>query len=273
MLELTCPHCGNVMQIEERYAGHRGRCKECGGRVFVSEDGTVQPFSDEPAPIEQPKPTLLPAVAPVRVGDARPLPPQRNQTQQTYTVQCPFCQGIATLYPAHGGQEIACPHCNKSFEAPPPPAQVARGNQSQVLKGCLIAGGVTLGLMVLIGFIGAMVDGPSRRSPETRPRVPVPQVPTQSSPRPQRPAPRATPKSKITMAEFNRIQIGMTYKQVVQIIGSNGTLTSENYIPGVPGVMAPIHTKMFAWEGSGIGNAMVIFQNDRVFQRSQFGLS
>jgi hypothetical protein len=79
---------------------------------------------------------------------------------------------------------------------------------------------------------------------------------------------------KCSLAEFNRIDYGMSYAQVVQIIGGEGELTSANRIQGVAGVMESIETKLYQWEGvGGFGaNMLVMFQNDKVIQKSQFGL-
>jgi len=56
MLDLICPHCGSAMQIAEQYAGHRGRCKDCGGRVFVSVEGEIEPYVEPPAAVEAAQP-------------------------------------------------------------------------------------------------------------------------------------------------------------------------------------------------------------------------
>lgn len=44
MLEVVCPGCGNVLQVEERYAGHTGRCNLCNTplRVPVPEPAGIE---------------------------------------------------------------------------------------------------------------------------------------------------------------------------------------------------------------------------------------
>jgi len=70
----------------------------------------------------------------------------------------------------------------------------------------------------------------------------------------------------VTMASYNRIKNGMTYSQVVQILGKEGTELSSNEIAG-------IRTIMYQWEGDGWGSNMnVMFQNGKVIQKAQFGL-
>lgn len=67
--------------------------------------------------------------------------------------------------------------------------------------------------------------------------------------------------------EFEKIQNGMSYEEVVQIIGGDGELTSESTV-------ANYTTKLYTWEGEGgLGaNAIITFQNNEVQAKSQFGL-
>lgn len=74
----------------------------------------------------------------------------------------------------------------------------------------------------------------------------------------------------ISLAEFNQIATGMTYDEVVQIIGSSGTLLSES-----GGNLGPeYYTALWMWEGEGIAgaNANVMFQGGGVVSKAQFGL-
>ena len=84
------------------------------------------------------------------------------------------------------------------------------------------------------------------------------------------PAPPPPPYNPPTMslAEFNAIQPGMSYAQVVSIVGGPGTLAAETTFPGVD-------TKIYTWVGQGsVGaNANVEFQNDREVAKGQAGLA
>ena len=51
-------------------------------------------------------------------------------------------------------------------------------------------------------------------------------------------------KGDITLAEFNQIQVGMTYSQVVDIIGAEGTFSNETQIGGR-------NYKYYTWNGVG----------------------
>ena len=73
----------------------------------------------------------------------------------------------------------------------------------------------------------------------------------------------------LTLEKFNQIQNGMTYEQVIEIIGEEGTLTSEVGEPG-----SPFHTVMYSFYGRGsIGaNASFTFQGGELTAKAQFGL-
>lgn len=71
----------------------------------------------------------------------------------------------------------------------------------------------------------------------------------------------------MTLDEFNAISDGMTYAQVVAIVGGEGQVLSESSIAG-------FHTVMYGWDGAGSlgANANVMFQNDAMQTKAQFGL-
>ncbi len=73
----------------------------------------------------------------------------------------------------------------------------------------------------------------------------------------------------ITLEEFNQIKNGMTYEDVVEIIGGEGTLLSESGSKN-----SEYYTVMYSWEGTGsIGaNANCMFQGGFLISKAQFGL-
>lgn len=75
----------------------------------------------------------------------------------------------------------------------------------------------------------------------------------------------ATPDTSITLAKFNQLKTGMTYKEAVQILGSEGEVLSESDIGGTK-------TVMYQWQSSGFGNMNAMFQNNKMVSKSQFGL-
>ena len=77
---------------------------------------------------------------------------------------------------------------------------------------------------------------------------------------------------KVTKAKYDSIHEGMSYTQVVNIIGSEGEEVASNKLDGVPGVMPSITTKMYMWQNSNGSNMNAMFQNDRLNNKAQFGL-
>ena len=71
----------------------------------------------------------------------------------------------------------------------------------------------------------------------------------------------------LTLEEFNQIQNGMSYSDVVAIIGGEGVLTSESSVGGTT-------MELFSWEGTSLGaNGNVTFMNGKVTAKAQLGLS
>ncbi len=70
----------------------------------------------------------------------------------------------------------------------------------------------------------------------------------------------------VTLAGYNHIKTGMTYAQVVKILGEDGVELSSNDIGGY-------RTVMYQWKGEdGISNMNAMFQNGRLISKAQFGL-
>ena len=72
---------------------------------------------------------------------------------------------------------------------------------------------------------------------------------------------------KISKAEFEALETGITYEEAVVIIGGEGELSSQVNVAGYD-------TKMYTWEGEGsIGaNANATFQNNTLTSKAQYGL-
>lgn len=79
-------------------------------------------------------------------------------------------------------------------------------------------------------------------------------------------------KQNVTFAQYSQIQTGMSYEQVVSIIGKQGEEISQNRIEGVPGAMPSITTIMYQWVNENGSNMNTIFQNNKLLQKAQFGL-
>lgn len=80
-------------------------------------------------------------------------------------------------------------------------------------------------------------------------------------------APESENASGINEEKFNQIKNGMTYDEVKEIIGVDGTNISESELGG-------IKTVMYQWTvENGIGNVTITFQDDKVINKTQIGVS
>lgn len=72
----------------------------------------------------------------------------------------------------------------------------------------------------------------------------------------------------MSLAEFNAIQSGMSYEQVVAIVGGQGQVMAQTDLAGYS-------TIIYMWDGEGMlgANANVMFQNGAMISKAQFGLS
>ncbi|AGI11848.1 hypothetical protein X915_gp016 [Bacillus phage vB_BanS-Tsamsa] len=89
----------------------------------------------------------------------------------------------------------------------------------------------------------------------------------ESKPEPKQEAPKND--GKITKTEFDAVQSGMTYEEVVAIIGSEGEMLSEVGSKG-----EQFHSVMYEWKGTGDfgANANFTFQEGKMEMKAQFGL-
>lgn len=77
-------------------------------------------------------------------------------------------------------------------------------------------------------------------------------------------------KPTISKAEFDRITTGMTYEEVVEIIGSKGEVLSDTDL----GFGSEYRTAIYMWEGEGQtgANANITFQGGKVISKAQMWL-
>lgn len=76
-----------------------------------------------------------------------------------------------------------------------------------------------------------------------------------------------TSSSGVSIDTFNSLKTGMSYDEVVEILGKEGEVLSETDMSGTK-------TVMYKWDGdSGYGSNMnAMFQNGKLISKSQFGL-
>ena len=154
----------------------------------------------------------------------------KNQNQPK-TKQCKFCRSEIDK------KAKVCPVCHRA--------------QSKG-KGCLIAAIVTI--VVIVGIVLAIV-------------IPIAVSVGSGEFNPSSASSGSANSQYITYAEYKKIQNGMTYDEVVSIIGSGGTELSSSG-------SGQFYTVIYMWYGDGItgANANVTFQNGVVIAKAQVGL-
>jgi hypothetical protein len=125
---------------------------------------------------------------------------------------------------------------------------------------------LAIGAVVLLG-IGGVIGGTDSEEPVKEASAVVQQTKEET------PVPKAEPKKEekkgINKGEFDSIENGMTYEEVVKIIGVEGEVMSESGTAG-----EEFHTVMYTWDGEeGLGaNANAMFQGGVMINKAQFGL-
>jgi len=123
-------------------------------------------------------------------------------------------------------------------------------------KGLKIGLGVLAGIVV-VGAIAGRQEAPKSSG------APAPPVAATSAAQQQ---PEPEPEPGITMADYQQLRTGMTYPQVVAILGEEGEELSSNEIAGT-------RTVMYQWRAGAFGGNMnAMFQDGKLIQKAQFGL-
>jgi hypothetical protein len=123
--------------------------------------------------------------------------------------------------------------------------------------GCLF-----LGLTLGCGSIKEMANSGQNASPANTAKPP-------SADRSPSTAERPAAKGGLTMAKFDRLEKGMTYAEVVEIIGSEGTKTGGMGDKEKTGFAIEI----YKWTESGSDREItVFFKDEKLDTKFQFGL-
>lgn len=73
---------------------------------------------------------------------------------------------------------------------------------------------------------------------------------------------------EISLEQFNQIQNGMTYEEVVEIVGGEGEIVSESGEKGTD-----LHTVVYSYSGNTmVSNVTLMFQGNKLQNKSQAGL-
>lgn len=115
---------------------------------------------------------------------------------------------------------------------------------------------IVIVIIVLVALIGSCASGAGNKSDNSNSSSSTASQSTQQD----------KDSTKIDADKFAKIENGMTYDEVVSIIGSEGSEQSTNEIGSVK-------TTMYEWESDGWGVATITFQNGKVTNKTQFGVN
>lgn len=78
--------------------------------------------------------------------------------------------------------------------------------------------------------------------------------------------------SVVTLDEYNRVEIGMSYSEVVTIIGEKGEQSGSgmSYPNGSDSEGTP--NLIYTWKNKDFSNMICIIENDKVIAKDQSGL-
>ena len=138
------------------------------------------------------------------------------------------------------------------------------------MKTLIYVGVACIGVAVvcLVAIIGFAVLSSTT---ETQPKAAIEDIkPAEPTPAEKTAKPTEKPAVawKMTKAKYDAIATGMTYEQVVKVIGKEGEEQSRNEIAGIT-------TVMYQWQNTSItdlGGANAMFQNGKLIQKAQFNL-
>ena len=121
---MQCPRCAGPFQIESSSAGLQVGCPHCGQPVQIpplSEWGQTDqpPPPPEATPVEPPphEPPIEEAAGPPPAPLATDSPPSSTGSD-TFSLNCPHCQGEFQVTSAMSGTAVACPLCQQALQLP-----------------------------------------------------------------------------------------------------------------------------------------------------------
>jgi len=122
--------------------------------------------------------------------------------------------------------------------------------------GLLGCGGLVVVIFLLVVVVGVLASSTDTTTTPTN---------TTTTPEKKDTPPPTKEDKEVTLKEFNEIKTGMTYDEVVKIIGFKGEEGSMTELGG-------IKTIMYTWNNPDFSNMNATFQNDKLVSKAQFGL-
>ena len=288
-IQIECENCGLKRKVKDQFAGKKIKCPECRSIIHIPDtDNSDLGLVDEKIPDEKYCPScgeiikkeaeICPHCG-VRIKQA-PQPVQRRRTRRPASGKSRISAGLLALFLGGFGAHkfylgkgiqgllylLFCwtfiPGIVAFFEAIGffimSDASFERKISGTGTGIGTVAVWLIAGVFVLIVF-GVVSQGPSSgkgsaSKPESGLTLP------------------SFGKQIVTYAEYKKITNGMSYRQVVEIIGTEGEEMSRSQMEGIPGMTSSIDTVMYQWVNGNGSNMNAMFQNDKLINKAQFGL-
>ena len=191
----------------------------------------------------------------------RPWPDSLNERtpyMQEPSKSCPQCNAQNQMSAAF------CHSCGAHFQ--PPVAQQQSKKQGGTIL-LIICGVLVFGCAGLTAIWSLLRDyiSTSSATPTPASTTPTP-TSTLSSPTPNPSSVAEGPyRVGVTLANYNRLQTGMTYDQVRQILGKDGEVR-------IRANTAKFVSLTYAWKGDDSGELFGIFHDDKLVKKSEYSL-
>jgi hypothetical protein len=201
-------------------------------------------------------------------------------------VDCPHC-GRTLRIPEHcAGKTGFCNHCNGQFVAPAmaevnwsPPTAVPQPTKRELppIIAPILRVSATIGVLCGVVLVLAAIgwNRPTERERNAREEQARKAAEAEAAADAAYQAKiKAHLESLASLADFNRIQNGMSYAQVVEIVGSEGTLVLSTHVDGIPGITEAVDRETYGWDGNGGSGTYMkaVFKNGELVGRIQSGL-
>jgi hypothetical protein len=205
----------------------------------------------------------------VVVEDTSPNP---KQPDYKYVV---FSEKLGTRYQLRNADIVLIAERPQPHQQPPVPTEMKTTSYppqqpKDKKKTALIIAGVIIVILIIVIVVMA-VSHKNSTEPKTNNTIeettPVVET-TEPTTTPQSTTPPPAPVNppKISLAEYEQIQKGMTYEQAVSIIGGPGEVMTEADTEG-------LHIIYYKWNGEGLGaQGILTFHNDILVSKVQSGL-
>lgn len=142
---------------------------------------------------------------------------------------------------------------------PPPYYQPPQKSQPEVSPGFkfVIAGVLAAVVICIVGVVGYLsFSGPTGSFP-----------PVNSSASKDKTSPRNDQRPQVTLSQYNQLKEGISYSEVVKILGREGTLSHEKQI-----VRDTYKSYGWKFESARFTYIDITFKNDQLLSKMQYGV-